>query len=155
MITKEIYGKTYTFREDKEVTHGAKMRVQDLIPSLFLKKLEMGNYMSAKGKKKEEKILTDWFSQLLQDSRSFLEFLRIANLDESYKDIMTAMLSTNLDYGELIGENMLEMALQEIISESKNALGSFEKFSNSLNINIDFDLMKMIESMTEGMQKIV
>lgn len=146
-----IDGKKYTLRGLREVTHLSKTRVENLISRLFFDSVDMSKFIEKSGKKAEEKALSEIFADLLKDTERFVEFLRIVNFDDSIKDVMAVMLTTNLDYAHVIG--LPEMGLQELIVESKKEIGGFEDFSSSFNISTDLNLATMMGTMTEGMKK--
>ena len=146
-----IDGKKYTLRGLREVTHLAKMRVENLVSTLFFDSIDMSKFMEKSGKKNEEKALNDMFSQLLKDTGKFVDFLRIVNFDDSIKDVMSVMLATDMDYNHVM--SMPEMGLQDLIAESKKEIGGFEDFSSSFNINTELDLASMMGSMTEELKK--
>ena len=146
-----IDGKKYTLRGLREVTHLAKMRVENLVSTLFFDSIDMSKFMEKTGKKNEEKALNEMFSQLLKDTGKFVDFLRIVNFDDSIKDVMSVMLATDMDYQHVMA--MPEMGLQDLIAESKKEIGGFEDFSASFNINTELDLASMMGSMTEELKK--
>ena len=147
-----IDGKKYTLRGLREVTHLAKMRVENLVSTLFFDSIDMSKFMEKSGKKNEDKALNEVFSQLLKDTGKFVDFLRIVSFDDTIKDIMGVMLTTDMDYGHVV--QMPEMCLQDLIKESKKELGGgFEDFSSSFNINTELNLASMMGTMTEEMQK--
>ena len=143
-----IDGKKYTLRGLREVTHLAKMRVENLVSRLFFDSVDMSKFMEKSGKKNEDKALNEVFSQLLKNTEKFVDFLRITNFDDSIKDIMAVMLTTDMDYNQVV--QMREMGLQDLIKESKKELGGgFEDFSSSFNINTELNLASMMGTMTE------
>lgn len=144
----EIDGKKYTLRGLREVTHRAKMRVENLTSRLFFDSVDMGKFMEKSGKKNEDKALNEVFAQLLKDTEKFVDFLRIVNFDDSIKDIMAVMLTTDLDYDHVV--QMPELPLQDLVKESKKELGGgFEDFSNSFNINTELNLASMMGSVSQ------
>ena len=146
-----IDGKNYTLHGLREVTHLAKMRVENLVSTLFFDSIDMSKFMEKTGKKNEEKALNEMFSQLLKDTGKFVDFLRIVNFDDSIKDVMSVMLATDMDYQHVMA--MPEMGLQDLVAESKKEIGGFEDFSASFNINTELDLASMMGSMTEELKK--
>jgi hypothetical protein len=146
-----IDGKKYTLRGLREVTHLAKMRVENLVSRLFFDSVDMSKFMEKSGKKNEDKALNEVFSQLLKNTEKFVDFLRITNFDDSIKDIMAVMLTTDMDYDHIM--QMPEMPLQDLIGESKKEIGGFEDFSSSFNINTELNLTSMMGTMTEKTQK--
>ena len=147
-----IDGKKYTLRGLREVTHLAKMRVENLVSRLFFDSVDMSKFMEKSGTKNEEKALNEMFSQLLKDTEKFVDFLRITSFDDTIKDIMAVMLTTDMDYNHII--QMPEMGLQELITESKKELGGgFEDFSSSFNIDTELNLASMMGTMTKEMKK--
>ena len=146
-----IDGKKYTLKGLREVTHLAKMRVENLVSRLFFDSVDMSKFMEKSGKKNEDKALNEVFSQLLKNTEKFVDFLRITNFDDSIKDIMAVMLTTDMDYDHIM--QMPEMSLQDLITESKKEIGGFEDFSSSFNINTELNLTSMMGTMTEKTQK--
>jgi len=65
-------------------------------------------------------------------------------------DIMAVMLTTDIDYKELI--ELPQMTLIELIKESKQEIGSYEDFIAGLGINIESSMNSILGTMTE-MQK--
>ena len=144
-----IDGKKYTLRGLREVTHLAKMRVENLVSRLFFDSIDMSKFMEKSGKKNEEKALNEVFAQLLTNTEKFVDFLRITSFDDTIKDVMAVMLTTDMDYNHII--QMPEMSLQDLIKESKKEIGDFEDFSSSFNINTELNLASMMGTMTKEM----
>lgn len=146
----KVDGKKYTLRGLREVTHLAKMRVENLVSRLFFDSVDMSKFMKKSGKKDEERVWDDILAKLLTDTEKFVDFLRIVSFDDTIKDIMAVMLTTNMDYNHVM--ELPEMSLQDIIAESKKEIGGFEDFSNSFNISTELNLTAMMGTVTEGMK---
>jgi len=143
-----IDGTEYAIKGMREITHRACKRVELLIPTLFFDSLDMQKIIGDKPDKNidEKKI----FAQLLSSPEKLVEFIQMTEFDDSMGDIMAVMLTTDIDYKELI--ELPQMTLIELIKESKQEIGSYEDFTAGLGINIESSMNSILGTMTE-MQK--
>jgi len=148
MRTINIDGAEYAIKGMREITHRACKRVELLIPTLFFDSLDMQKIIGDKPDKNidEKKI----FAQLLSSPEKLVEFIQMTEFDDSMKDIMAVMLTTGMDYKELI--ELPQVTLMELVKESKQEIGSYEDFTAGLGINIESSMNSILGTMTE-MQK--
>lgn len=149
MRTVTIDEKEYKIKGMREITHRACKRVELLIPTLFFDSLDMQKIIGDKTDKgvDEKKI----FGQLLSSPEKLAEFIQMTEFDDSMKGIMAVMLTTGLDYKELI--ELPQMALMELVKESKQEIGSYEDFTAGLGINIESNVNSILGTMTEMQKK--
>ena len=141
----------YEMRGMREITHRACKRVELLIPTLFFDSLDMqtlaGDSLDKRKIINEKKI----FAQLLSSPEKLVEFIQMTEFDDSMKDIMAVMLTTDMDYKELI--ELPQMALMKLVKESKEEIGSYEDFTAGLGINIESNVNSILGAMTEMQKK--
>jgi len=139
----------YEIRGMREITHRACRRVELLIPTLFFDSLDMQKIVDDKPNKGiDEKRI---FAQLLSSPEKLAEFIQMTEFDDSMKDIMAVMLTTNMDYKELT--DLPQMTLMELVKESKKEIGSYEDFTVGLGINIESSISSVLGTMTEMRKK--
>lgn len=149
-MRKVVIDKTeYEMRGMREITHRACKRVELLIPTLFFDSLDMQKIIGDKIDKgiDEKKI----FAQLLSSPEKLVEFIQMTEFNNSMKDIMAVMLTTDMDYKELI--ELPQVTLMELIKESKEEIGSYEDFTAGLGINIESNVNSILGTMTEMQKK--
>lgn len=151
MRTVTIDEKEYKIKGMREITHRACKRVELLIPTLFFDSLDMqkiaGEDLDKRKTINEKRI----FAQLLSNPGKLAEFIQMTEFDDSMKGIMAVMLTTDLDYKELI--ELPQMALMELVKESKQEIGSYEDFTAGLGINIESNVNSILGTMTEMQKK--
>jgi len=154
MRTVEIAGKKYEIRNKYEITHKACRRVELLIPTLFFDSLDMAKLageIKDTNPKKSKNIEKEIFSELLKNTEKFVEFIQMMNFDDSIKQIMGVMLTTDLEYSQII--ELPQLTFLEFVKATKEEIGSYEDFTNGLGINIESNLDSILSTMTDMQKK--
>ena len=144
METIERDGKEYTLRNLKEVTNGARNRVENLQEDLLDNVLDTGKLLSysmigtSPGITNNRKI-TELVKEkgLLKEGKAMADLAEAMKFDTHKEEIMAVMLMTDLTYFELTDPKGLYFTLQWLIEEAKKRIGSFEDFTNGLQLNIN------------------
>lgn len=154
MKTIKVAGKEYEIRNKYEITHKACRRVELLIPTLFFDTLDMAK-LAGKIKdtntKKSKSIEKEIFSELLKNTEKFVEFIQMMNFDESIKQIMGVMLTTDLEYYQII--ELPQLTFLEFVKATKEEIGSYEDFTSGLGINIESNSDSILGAMTDMQKK--
>lgn len=131
----------YKLRELDEITNGACRRVESLQERLLFHVLDFEEVMKLKTGEEQEAddatLLNLAIEKgLLRTGKTISDVLDAVTITETKKDLMTVMLTTDIDYFELVDGTFPRRVLLTLISESKQLIGSFEDFSNGLQLNI-------------------
>jgi hypothetical protein len=156
MRAVNIHGHEFQLANKWEVTTESIDRVENLIPRLFFAKINPAksfvNETSAKGKgkgkdkdKNKENEIDELFADLLKDPEKFVEFLRLMSGDKTIEVRKGAMLTTGMDYSELI--KLPGLVLQELIEESEKEIGKPEDFIKAFNLNTSMNPLDMLNNL--------
>lgn len=152
MRAVNIHGHEFQLANKWEVSTESIDRVDNLIPRLFFAKINPAksfvNETSAKGKgksKNKENEIDELFADLLKDPEKFVEFLRLMSGDETIEVRKGVMLTTGMDYSELI--KLPGLVLQELIEESEKEIGKPEDFIKAFNLNMSMNPLDMLNNL--------
>ena len=142
METIERDGKTYTLRNLKEITNGAKDRVKYLQEELLDSVLATDKLISPEmmatpleGTDNSNIIELAKEKRLVKQGKTLADLTKVLNFDEEKKEIMAVMLMTDLTYFELTDPKGLYSTLEWLIEEAKQRIGTYEDFSTGLRLN--------------------
>jgi hypothetical protein len=148
MRAVNIHGHEFELANKWEVTTKSLDHVENLIPRLFFAKINPAksfvNETSAKGKSKENEIDT-LFADLLKDPEKFVEFLRLMSGDKTIEVRKGVMLTTGMDYSDII--KLPGLVLQELIEESEKEIGKPEDFIKAFNLNTSMNPLDMLNNL--------
>ena len=144
----EIHGLHFKLANKWEVTTESLDRVENLIPRLFFAKINPAESFAKdtgpKGKNKENEI-DALFADLLKDPEKFVEFLRLMSGDKTIEVRKGVMLTTGMDYFELL--KLPGLVLQELIKESEKEIGTVEDFTKAFNLNTSLNPLDMLNNL--------
>jgi hypothetical protein len=148
MRVVNIHGHEFELANKWEVKTESLDRVENLIPRLFFAKINpaksFASETSAKGKSKENEI-DALFTDLLKDPEKFVEFLRLMSGDKTIEVRKGVMLTTGMDYFELM--KLPGLVLQELIEESEKEIGKPEDFIKAFNLNTSMNPLDMLNNL--------
>lgn len=157
METIERDGKEYTLRNLKEVTNGARNRVEHLQEDLLDNVLDTGKILSSSMlgtpvAKTNNNDITKIVKEkgLLKEGKTMADLTEAIRFDTYKEEIMAVMLMTDLTYFELTDPKGLYSTLQWLIEEAKKRIGSFEGFTSGLRLNTNSLQAKNITAKTKG-----
>ena len=144
----EIHGHHFKLANLWEVPTESIDRVENLIPRLFFAKINSAESFAKetgpKGKNKKDEI-DAVFADLLKDPEKFVEFLRLMSGDKTIEARKGVMLTTGMDYFELM--KLPGLVLQELIKESEKEIGTVEDFTKAFNLNTSLNPLDMVNNL--------
>jgi len=132
MRTKKIGTQEFTFRNNEEVSWGAKRRVERILVARA--------FAMMKGVDTEK----DVFNQMLIYPDEFAEYVQLVQEEEETEKIISTMLVTDMSFSEL--EELSISTMELIFKEVEKEIGSATDFLNGLNINIQSKLEALPEA---------